>query len=279
LILQMTVSPSFFDTLGIRLRRGRLLTARDDEHAPRVVVINEAAARTYFAAGENPVGMRFGNLVENRTQVEIVGVVGDVKYNSVRDAAPPTMYFPLRQRCCPGVSFAVRTAADPAALANAVRETVRRADPNVPIVSMTTQAEQVEGRIAQEKLFARANLLFGALAVALASIGLFGLMSYSVARRTNEIGVRMALGARRADVVALVMKESMAMVAIGIAIGLAVSLAAGRLVTTLLFGLAATDPVTIGVATMLMMAVSAFAGYLPARRAARVDPMIALRCE
>jgi predicted permease len=279
LILQMTVSPSFFDTLGIRLRRGRLLAARDDEHAPRVVVINEAAARTYFAAGENPVGMRFGNLVENRTQVEIVGVVGDVKYNSVRDAAPPTMYFPLRQRCCPGVSFAVRTAADAAALANAVRETVRRADPNVPIVSMTTQAEQVEGRIAQEKLFARANLLFGALAVALASIGLFGLMSYSVARRTNEIGVRMALGARRADVVALVMKESMAMVAIGIAIGLAVSLAAGRLVTTLLFGLAATDPVTIGVATMLMIAVSAFAGYLPARRAARVDPMIALRCE
>src|SRR6476661_87439 len=105
--------------------------------------------------------MRFGNLIENRTQIEIVGVVSDVRYNSVRDAAPPTMYFPLRQRCCPGVSFEVRTAADPAALAASVRETVRQTDPNLPILGMTTQAEQLEGRIAQEKLFAQANVLFG----------------------------------------------------------------------------------------------------------------------
>ena len=279
LILQMTVSPSFFETLGIRLRRGRILTARDDDHAPRVVVINEAAARAYFARGENPIGMRFGNLIENRTQIEIVGIVSDVRYNSVRDAAPPTMYFPLRQRCCPGVSFEVRTAVDPAALVNTVRETVRRTDPNVPIVSMTTQAEQLEGRIAQEKLFAQANLLFGVLAVALASIGLFGLMSYNVARRTNEIGVRMALGARHRDVVAMVMKESMTMVAAGLAIGVAAAFAAGRLVSTLLFGLAATDPLTIAIATALMTAVAAAAGYLPARRAAAVDPMVALRDE
>jgi predicted permease len=279
LILQMTVSPSFFATLGIPLRRGRALNARDDDHAPRVVVINEAAARTYFAPGENPIGMRFGNLIEKRTQIEIVGIVGDVRYNSVRDAAPPTMYFPLRQRCCPGVSFELRTAADPAALVNTVRETVRRTDPNVPIVTMTTQAEQLEGRIAQEKLFAQANLLFGVLAVALAAIGLFGLMSYNVARRTNEIGVRMALGARHRDVVAMVMKESMAMVAAGIAIGVAAAFAAGRLVSTLLFGLVATDPLTIALATALMIAVSTVAGYLPARRAAAVDPMVALRDE
>jgi predicted permease len=278
-ILQMTVSPSFFETIGIRLRRGRILSARDDDHAPRVVVINEAAARTYFAPGENPIGMRFGNLIENRTQIEIVGIVSDVRYNSVRDAAPPTMYFPLRQRCCPSVSFEVRTAADPAALVKTVRETVRQTDPNVPVVSMTTQAEQLEGRIAQEKLFAQANLLFGVLAVALASIGLFGLMSYNVARRTNEIGVRMALGARHRDVVAMVMKESMTMVAAGIAIGVAAAFAAGRLVSTLLFGLAATDPLTIAVATALMIAVATVAGFLPARRAAAVDPMVALRVE
>src|SRR5499427_538717 len=276
---QMTVSPSFFATLGIRTLRGRTFTDRDDDKAPRVAVINEAAARAYFAATEDPIGMRFGNLTENRTQIEIVGIVRDIKYNSVRDAAPPTMYFPLRQRCCPGVSFEVRTAADPAGLVSTVREAVRRVDPNVPIVSMTTQAEAVEGRLAQERLFAQAYLLFGVLALVLASIGLFGLMSYSVARRTNEIGIRMALGARRLDVVGLVMKESMRMVAVGIAIGLVGALAAGRLVTTLLFGLAATDPAAIAVATGVMIIVSALAGYLPARRAAGVDPMVALRYE
>ena len=278
-IYQMTVSPRFFATLGIRTLRGRTLTDRDDDKAPRVVVINEAAARAYFAPAENPIGVRFGNLIENRTQIEIVGIVRDIKYNSVRDAAPPTMYFPLRQRCCPGVSFEVRTAADPAALVNTVREAVRRADPNVPIVSMSTQAEQVEGRLAQERLFAQAYALFGGLALVIASIGLFGLMSYSVARRTNEIGVRMALGARRADVVALVMKESMAMVVCGVAIGLVTAFAAGRLVATLLFGVAASDPATIAIATAVMIAVASLAGYLPARRAARVDPMVALRDE
>ena len=276
---QMTVSPSFFDTLGIRLRRGRAFTDRDDDRAPRVAIVNEAAVRKYFAPNENPIGKRFGNLIENRVQTEIVGIVSDVRYNSVRDDAPPTLYFPLRQRCCPSVSFEVRTAAEPAALVNTVRETVRQTDPNLPIVSLTTQAEQLEGRIAQEKLFAQANLLFGVLAVALASIGLFGLMSYNVARRTNEIGVRMALGARHRDVVAMVMRESMTMVAAGIAIGVAAAFAAGRLVSTLLFGLAATDLLTIAIATALMIAVATVAGYLPARRAAAVDPMVALRDE
>jgi ABC-type antimicrobial peptide transport system permease subunit len=197
----------------------------------------------------------------------------------VRNAAPPTMYFPVRQRCCPGVAFEVRTATDPTALVNTIREAVREVDPDLPVTNTTTQAEAVEGRLAQEKLFAQAYLLFGLLALALAAIGLFGLMSYSVARRTNEIGIRMALGARRADVVSMVLKESMAMVGIGIAVGLAAALVAGRFVATLLFGLAPTDPATIGAAVIVMAAVSLLAGYLPARRAARVDPMVALRYE
>jgi ABC-type antimicrobial peptide transport system permease subunit len=189
------------------------------------------------------------------------------------------MYAPLQQRSLPGVTFELRTAGDPTALVKSVREAVREVDPDLPVSNATTQAEAVEGRLAQEKLFARAYALFGLLALALASIGLFGLMSYSVARRTAEIGIRMALGARRSDVVSMVLRESMTMVGVGIGVGVAAAIAGSRLVATLLFGLAPTDPLTIAAAVVLMVAVSLMAGYLPARRAARVDPMVALRYE
>jgi predicted permease len=275
---QVTVSPSFFATLGISLVAGRLLDDRDDRRAPPVVLINQTAARTYFR-GANPIGRRFGSQIEKRTQTEIVGVVGDTKYNSLREAAPPTMYFPIGQRQWPSMAVEVRTASDPAAFITAVRDAVRGLDPNLPLTNMTTQADAIEGRVAQERLFAQAYLVFGLLALALASIGLFGVMSYSISRRTNEIGVRMALGARRADVIAMVMRESMIMVAAGIVIGLGGTVVAGRLVASLLFGLSPTDPPTIAGAMAVMVAVSAIAGYLPARRASRLDPMAALRCE
>jgi predicted permease len=279
IINQVRISPSFFKTLGIPMLAGRLLTDRDDDKAPKVVVINETAVRRFFAPGESPVGKRFGSTAERRTETEIVGVVRDVKYNSVRDPAPPTMYAPLQQRSLPGVTFEVRTAGDAASLVNSIRAAVREVDPDLPVSNTTTQAEAVEGRLAQEKLFAQAYALFGLLALALVSIGLFGLMSYSVVRRTNEIGIRMALGARRADVVSMVLRESMTLVGIGIVLGLVAALVAGRFVATLLFGLAPTDPSTIGLAVILMITVSLLAGYLPARRAARVDPMVALRYE
>jgi ABC-type antimicrobial peptide transport system permease subunit len=160
---------------------------------------------------------------------------------------------------------------------SSVREAVRQVDPNLPMMDISTQIEQVERRFAQEKIFAQAYTLFGALALLLAGIGLFGLMSYSVARRTNEIGIRMALGARSVDVLRLVMRESMILVALGVVIGMGVALSVSRFVATLLFGLAATDAVSLAAATGTMVAVSALAGFLPARRAARVDPMIALR--
>ena len=274
---QVTVSPSFFATLGIPLVAGRTLTDRDDLQAPRVVAINRTASRMYFP-GANPIGRRFGNSLENRTRTEIVGVVGDTKYNSLRDAAPPTMYIPIGQRQWPTMAVEVRTASDPASFVAGVREAVRRIDPNLPLMNMTTQTEEIEGRLAQERLFAQAYALFGLLAVSLASIGLFGLMSYSVARRTNEIGVRMALGARPGDVISMVMRESMVMVAAGIAVGLAGTVVTGRLIASLLFGLSPTDPPTVLLAVAVMLAVSAAAGYLPARRAARLDPMAALRC-
>jgi ABC-type antimicrobial peptide transport system permease subunit len=189
------------------------------------------------------------------------------------------MYVPYRQTRTGGVLLEVRTAGDPVAAMNTIRETVRRIDPNLPIMDMWTQMEQIERRFLQEKLFAQANAFFGGLAVVLAAVGLFGLMSYSVARRTNEIGIRMALGARSQDVLRLVMRESMTLVIVGIVIGLGVALGTSRLVETLLFGLAPTDAFSLATAVLLMIAVSALAGYLPARRASRVDPMVALHQE
>ena len=173
----------------------------------------------------------------------------------------------------------MRTAGDPREAVASIRDAVRHVDPNLPIMNVTTQLNELEGRFSQEKLFAQAYVVFGGLALLVASIGLFGVMSYSVARRTNEIGIRMTLGARTRDVMGLVMRESMILVALGVAIGLGGAVAATRLVESLLFGLTPTDPAAMAGALTVMMLVSAVAGYLPARRASRVDPMVALRCE
>jgi predicted permease len=275
-IHRLIVSPNFFELMEIPLLRGRGLTWQDHETAPKVVVINETAARTYFP-NEDPIGQRFGSSVETSGQLEIVGVLRDAKYDSVRDAPPPTMYVPYKQGRFGGAVIAVRTAVDPAAVTSSVREAVRQVDPNLPMMDVSTQLEQIEIRFQQEKLFARAYAAFGGLALVLAGIGLFGLMSYSVSRRTNEIGIRMALGAQRREVLGLVMRESMMLVLLGVIIGVGVSLAAGRFVATLLYGLAATDGLTIAAAVGIMVCVSALAGFLPARRASRVDPMVALR--
>jgi len=278
-IYMMTVSPAFFETLEIPLLRGRGLAVQDTlPNAPQVAIINDAAARQYFP-GEDPLGRRFGFSPEDSGRVEIVGVLKDAKYSSLRDAAPPTVYQPFPRESVQAATFEVRTGADPAATIKAVREAVQKVDPSVPLFRVTTQAEQVEGRYAQERLFATACSLFGALALLLACVGLFGLMSYSVSRRTSEIGIRMALGAERRSVVGMVLSESMIMVGLGIAIGIAVSLAAGRLMAALLFGLAPNDALTIALAIATMVVASTLAGYLPAHRASRVDPMVALHCE
>ncbi len=277
-IHRVVVSANFFDVMQIPLQTGRSFNDRDSATAPKVVIINEAAARRYFA-GEQPIGRRFGSSVETANQLEIVGVLRDAKYNSVRESAPPTMYVPFTQARPGNAVFEVRTAGDAAAATGAVREVVRQIDPNLPMMDVTTQIEQVELRFAQEKLFAQAYALFGAVALLLASIGLFGLMSYNVSRRTNEIGIRMALGAQRGDVLQLVMRESMLLVAIGIVVGLGVAFGASHYVATLLYGLPPTDLMSIGLAVVLMVAVAGIAGYLPARRASRVDPMVALHYE
>jgi predicted permease len=277
-INRVVVSPSFLEVMGIPIVAGRGLTDRDNQAAPKVVVVNQAAVRQFFPGG-NAIGQRFGSSLETTNQLEVVGVVRDAKYDSVRDPAPPTMYVPAAQTRFGNAVLEIRTAGAPTSSATAVREAVRQVDPNLPTIDVSTQLEQIERRFAQEKVFATAYALFGAVAVVLAAVGLFGLMSYSVARRTNEIGIRMALGARSQDVVRLVLGESLMLVAAGVAIGVAIALAAGQLVAKLLFGLAPTDIYSTAGAVLLMLMVSMAAGYLPARRASRIDPMTALHAE
>ena len=280
----MQVSPEFFKTLEIPVLTGRGFTLQDASSPDAVGsvddgvgIINETAAKKFFD-GSNPVGQRFGSSIESSGKSEIVGVIRDTKYHSLREPAPPTLYR-LAPQTAGAVTVVVRTAGDPMNMIEPVRAAMRQVDPDLPLTGMTTQTDQIENRVAQERLFALAYSLFGGLALLLACIGLFGLMSYNVSRRTNEIGIRLALGAQRAGVVGMVLRESMVMVAVGVVIGVAGAIAAGRLITAILFGLESNDVWTMAAAIILMAAVSLIAGYLPARRASRVDPMVALRYE
>ena len=272
----MDVSSTFFATMGIPIQRGRGFNDHDDVNAPKVAILNEASARKLFPDGD-VLGRRIGGSFEKSNEFEIVGVVRDTKYASVRDPGPPTMYRCALQGPARSLNVVLRTAGDPLAMSETVRAAMREVDPTLPIQRFTSQSEQISERFAQERLFATAYTAFGVLALVLACIGLFGLMSYNVARRTNEIGIRMALGAQRGTVVGMVMGESMLLVGIGVALGLAAALWAGRFVKTVLYGLSANDPLTIAAGVALIAVVSALAGYLPARRAANVDPMEALR--
>jgi len=275
------VRANFFETMEIPLVQGRSLTEQDDERAPKVAVINQAMARKHFP-GDDPIGKRFGlGGLEHSRDVEIVGVVSDAKYTSLRMETPPTIYFPFRQQASAlgQMNFEVRTAGDPTALVSSIRDAVSEVDKNLPLFDVKTQQQQADQSLTQERLFATLSGFFGLLALLLGCIGLYGVMSYAVARRTNEIGIRMALGATAPRVTRMVMRETMVLVTAGVAIGLGTALAATRLIESMLFGLAPNDPLTISLAALLMIAVAALAGYLPARKAAKVDPMIALRYE
>jgi predicted permease len=275
----MSVSPEFFKTLEIPVLLGRGFTEHDAATPQATVMINETAAKKFFA-GENPIGQRIGSNAEEAEAgtTEIIGVIKDTKYNSLREPAPATLYR-IHQRNATAASVIARTAGDPSGMIETVRAAMRQVDPELPLTGMTTQTDQIEGRVEQERLFALAYSLFGGLAMLLACIGLFGLMSYNVSRRTGEIGIRIALGAQRRGVVGMVLRESMIMVGVGVVLGLVAAIAASRLLTAILFGLSPTDTWTMAGAISLMIGVSLAAGYLPARRAARVDPMVALRYE
>jgi predicted permease len=273
------VTPGYFETVGAPLLAGRLLETRDREGEARVAVVNQAFARRFFS-GQSPVGGRFGiDGEESSREIEIVGMVRDLKYHDLWQEAPPLVYFPVAQDNDYLFSLQVHTDEDPAAVAPLVRGVLSRVAPDLPMLDLRTMTAQIELSLRQEKMLSRLTVFFGLLALLLASIGLYGVVAFGVSQKTSEIGIRMALGAERGGVLWMVLRRAMEWVGVGVAIGLAAALIAGRLVSSLLFGLAPNDLRTILAATVTLVVVAALAAYWPARRASRLDPMQALRYE
>jgi predicted permease len=274
----LSIHNRYFDTIDIPLKLGRDFTSADNQSAPRVAIINEEFARRFFP-NMNPLGKHVeSGAAPNNIQAEIVGVVADARFATLRDNPPPTVYMPHLQRPTSRY-FAVRTHSDAVALVPAVRDVMHDIDPNLPLQFISTQTETMDELLTLETTFAVSSTLFSLLALLISMIGLFGLMSYTVARRTKEIGIRMALGAQRGAVLRSVIRETLSLVAGGVLIGVVAASWLARFVASQLFGLKPNDSTTIVLAVLVMTVVATIAGYLPARRASRVDPMTALRHE
>jgi len=273
-----SVVPNYFETVGIGLLQGREFATVDSPTSPKVAIVNQTFARR-FLSNSDAIGRRF-TYPDNALGIySIVGVVADARVNDIREAAPPVIYFPIAQ--APGNidGLEIRTMADPQWIATQAPQAVAAVDPRIPIVDITTLSAEVKNNLTQQRMIARLTSIFGVLALGLACLGLYGVMSYIVQRRTSEIGVRLALGSTRSAVLRLVLKETLLLITLGGLIGLALSIAAMHLATSFLFGLSAEDPAIIAGAVFLLFLVSMAAGFLPAWRAASVDPMQALRTE
>jgi len=276
------VGPNYFSTLGVPVILGRELLDSDSAAAPKVCVLNEAFVRRFFT-GRNPIGMRImTNDDEKRKTYTVVGLAKDMRAQGLRGNIEPQFYVPATQP--PGDSlnranFLIRTATEPAPAMAAVRKAFQRVDAALPIVSARTMEEQMAPLTAQDRVTAQLALVFGGIALALAAIGLYGVLSYAVARRTGEIAIRMALGAQPAGVIGMILGETVSLVAGGLVVGAGLAYAASRLIDSRLYGVAPQDPLTLIAATSLLLLVALAAAYLPARKAARLDPMTTLRQE
>jgi putative ABC transport system permease protein len=275
-----SVSPDFFRVLRVPLLGGRLLTAQDGPHAPAVAVISRSLARKIWQEND-PVGkhIKLGRAESNEPWRTIVGVVGDVKQSAFVHDPDPTAYVPFAQLSQAGSSLVIRTPGDPLGLAASARAAVKSIDPEQPAFDIRTLDQLVSDNASGVEFSARMMMVFGFVALVLAAAGIFALMAYSVAQRTHEIGVRMALGARRADVLRLVVGYAMKLAIVGLAIGIPCALAMTNALSSLLFGIVRMDTLTLAGLTVLLAGVAALAAYVPARRATIVDPLVALRHE
>jgi putative ABC transport system permease protein len=271
------VSPDWFATMRVPIVRGRGFTPADRLGAPKVVLINQAAARKYFP-GEDPIGRQVGVWQGGfDTGAEIIGIVGDVKYGTIDSTAKPDAYISYGQARIPRMMLFVRTAGDPSSMAAGVRAAVRRVAPMAPVYDMQPMTSRVAVASSQARFSAILLALFAAVALSLAAIGIYGVMSFAVAQRNREIGLRMALGASGASVLTLVMREAAIMAIAGLALGLLGALSFTRLLQGLLFDTSTTDLATYVLMVVVLGGTALAASWIPARRAARVDPMIALR--
>ncbi len=270
------VSADYFRAMGMRLRAGRSFTEQDTENAPPVVVINETLARRDFP-GEDPVGKRRGN---RQADPAIIGIVADVKRYGLETEARPEIYSPILQNADVGeISLVIRTAGDPLKLANAARRQAREINANLPVMDVMSMEQRLAESVAPRRFQTLLFGLFAALALIIATVGIYGVISYAVSQRTHEIGVRMALGAQAGDVLRMVIWRGMRLALLGVALGLAAGLALTRVMKNLLFEVSATDPGIFAIIALLLVSVALIASYIPARRATKVDPLQSLRHE
>jgi len=275
------IGPDYFATMSIPLLSGREFALSDTAGSPKVAIINETMARRFFA-NRNPIGSRFafGGGDRVRPDIEIVGVVKESKHATVREQSRPFVYIPYAQATGLGrITFYVRTEQDVAAIAPSLRREVQRRDANLPIYELKTLRQQADESLFADRFMTFLSICFGLLAATLAAIGLYGVMAYTVTRRIREIGIRIALGATRGRVAWLILREVGLLTLVGLLVGAPLAFALGRAAESLLFGVKASDPLVFAAAGLLLGGVALLGGYLPARRAAKVDPMIALRCE
>jgi putative ABC transport system permease protein len=277
------ISPGYFEAMGVPLRAGRVFTAADRENAPPVAIISERLARQFWGE-QNAVGRRLNaDLPGVAPWVTVVGVVGDIRQSTLAEEPPPAVYLPYlqvpRTFFLQFMTFVVRTQSEPASMAEVLRQSVSEVDPNLPVYQVATMDEVVWASVAEPRFQTLLLGVFSALALLLAAIGIYGVMSYSVASSVREIGVRLALGARAQDVAAMFVRRGLVLTAAGLALGVAGALALTRLLSSMLYSVTATDPVAFAAALFVLVVAALLASYAPARRAAAVDPAVALRHE